>query len=107
MQNNFAVRMSLELGVGAKLLAQYSMVVDFPIDSQKNGSLLVDEGLRSAVCCATVSKVIFFWHMKGGNTNSDNTQALMGQNCCWVSLWGLDGLNCLIVTCIVRNDIPA
>jgi hypothetical protein len=50
VQNDFAVRVRLELGLALELLAQYSVVVDLAVDGQVKGLLLVDQRLCARVC---------------------------------------------------------
>lgn len=82
MQDDFTVRVGLKPCVGLELFAQYSVVVDFSIDGQEQGFLLVYEGLRSAICCNTVRKIegLFSSETSRKSTNADNTQAFVSQN---------------------------
>jgi hypothetical protein len=43
--------MCLEVVLLLQPLSQDPVVVDFAVDGQGNGAIIVDEGLRSGVCC--------------------------------------------------------
>lgn len=46
--------MGLEVVGLLELLAQDSMVVNFPVDSKRNGAIVVDQGLSTAICLPSV-----------------------------------------------------
>lgn len=49
MENDFAVRVGLEHGLALELLAQDAVVVDLAVHGKEEGTLFVDQGLRTRV----------------------------------------------------------
>lgn len=80
--DDLTVRVSLEVVLGLQVLAQDTVVVDFAVNGEGEGGVIVDKGLSTGVWGRTVSKTK---HCRSDSsmllTNTDDTQTLVGQNC--------------------------
>jgi hypothetical protein len=50
VQDNLAIGVGPEVGRTLQLLAQYSVVVNFAVNSQKECLFVIDQGLSATVC---------------------------------------------------------
>jgi len=92
MQDNFAVRVGLELVLGVKLFAQNPVVVNLAIDGQNDRFVLVGQGLSSTVYWNRAREKKSQWYssiyiskiheIEGETlTDTDDAKTFVGHNC--------------------------
>lgn len=78
--NDFTVRVSLEVVGLAEVLAQDLVVVDFTVDSEGNAAILVEQGLSTRVCKTRLSERPHMCLAASLHTDTDDTQTLVDQD---------------------------